>query len=212
MMPVAALLTDLGLAVLVLDARCHGRSDDSRVASMPAFADDVEAAVQWLVKDEGIDPRRVVLAGHSVGAGACLLVASRNPAVAGVLSLASMAHPREFMTGAFARARMPSFIVSVLLRAVEHQIRHRFDTFAPLHTIARVSAPVLIVHGTDDDVVPVDDARRLHARAGGSAHLLVVPGANHYSVDSLRRVAGDVRAWLDDTGVLRPDTAPATRG
>jgi alpha-beta hydrolase superfamily lysophospholipase len=74
MLPVASPLHAAGFHVLLLDARGHGRSDGGDVSSMPGFADDVERALLWLRKDSRVEPDRIVLVGHSVGAGACLLV------------------------------------------------------------------------------------------------------------------------------------------
>lgn len=93
MLPIAPLVHAAGMHVLFLDACCHGRSDADRYASMPRFADDVEAGIRWLRADRRVEPGCVTLVGHSVGAGAALLVASRDPRVAAVVSIAAMAHP-----------------------------------------------------------------------------------------------------------------------
>lgn len=76
MLPVVPPLLAAGLHVLVLDTRRHGRSDD--FTSMPDFAADAESALAWLRADPRIDPGGVVLVGHSVGAGACLMVATAD--------------------------------------------------------------------------------------------------------------------------------------
>ena len=84
-------------------------------------------------------------------------------------------------------------------RWVEWVIGHRFNRIAPLNNIARANCPVLLVHGEQDDVVPVSCAHRLW-QAGQTAHtdrttLLLVPGRHDsfYDEDDLmRRVA----LWL----------------
>jgi putative redox protein len=56
--------------------------------------------------------------------------------------------------------------------------------------------PLLIVHGHDDEVVPLDAARALAEAAGDSADLRVVPGAGH----RLRhdpRVVAILLGWLE---------------
>jgi len=162
MAPLAAPLLGAGLNVLLLDARCHGRSDDDELTSMPAFADDIAIGLAWLRRRSEVDGSRVVLVGHSVGAGASLLVASRDEDVAAVVSIASMAHPEAFMK-TMLRARLPGPLTKLALRYVEHAVGQRFESFAPVHTITRVRAPVLLVHGDEDLTVPVEDARLLFA-------------------------------------------------
>ena len=201
MLPVVAPLRTAGLHVLVLDARGHGRSDDADFTSMPAFADDLAVGLRWLCARPEVDATRIVLVGHSVGAGASLLVASREPSVAAVICVASMAHPRAFMSRLL-RNRLPGSLLPLALRAVEHAIGHRFDTFAPVHTISRLGVPVLLVHGASDTTVSVADAHELYAHAPAGSALLVVPGAQHDTVEMLDVVMPAVHDFLCSTGVL----------
>lgn len=203
MQPVAQPLLNTGLHVLLLDAGGHGRSDDVEFSSMPAFADDVTIGLNWLRTRPEVDPTRIVLVGHSVGAGACLLVASRDPAIAAVICLASMAHPREFMSRAL-RTRLPAPLVPVALRVVERSIGHRFDSFAPINTIRQVRAPVLLLHGAGDTTVPVADAHALREHAPPHSFLLVVDDADHTSVEALDRVAPALQGFLRNAGITPP--------
>lgn len=169
MLPVSEPLLAVGLDVLLLDARGHGRSDDADVVSMPSIAEDIRAALAWLRAQPQVDPARIVLVGHSVGAGACLFVAADDSAVAAVVSLASMADPEAFMAHSL-RHRLPGVLTTLALRYVEHAIGHRFTEFAPVYTIGRVHAPVLLLHGRRDSTVPLSDAYRLHALAPPEQH------------------------------------------
>jgi len=196
MIAVADPLVRLGLHVLLLDARGHGRSDDVTVASMPSFADDVRAGVAWLRARPEVDPAGIVLVGHSVGAGACLFAASDDPEVAAVIALASMADPRVLM-GKQLRRFLPRTLTALALRYVEHTIGHRFEEFVPVATIGRIHAPVLLLHGAQDATVPVADAYQLHALAPTST-LRVVDDADHFSVEALDRAGPVLERFLND--------------
>lgn len=196
LLPVARTLAAEGFCSLVIDARCHGRSDSDDFASMPRFAEDVEAAVAWLRHRPQVDPLRIALLGHSVGAGACLLAATRDPDIAGVVSVSSMAHPGRFMHAALVRRGLPRLVASGALRYVERVVGHRYDDFAPVRSIADVRSPVLLVHGDADTTVPVSDARQLQAASATRADLVVVPGAGHDDLDALQTVAPQVVAFL----------------
>lgn len=178
MVPIARPLIDVGVPTLLLDARCHGRSDDAEFTSMPRFAEDVAAGVRWLRDRPFVDPERILLLGHSVGAGACLMVARDDPRIAAVVSVSSMADPRVMMTRLLRGAHLPRPGVWLALRYVEHVIGMPFSAFAPLATIGSLKVPVLLMHGECDTVVPLTDAQRL-AYAAPGAKLLVVPGAGH---------------------------------
>lgn len=196
MLPAARAIGEAGLRTLVIDARGHGRSDRVDHMSMPRFAEDVDAAVAWLRVRPDVDRGRIALVGHSVGAGACLLAASRDPRIAGVVSVASMAHPREMIGRSFGRYRVPKPLVRRALRTIERTIGHAFDDFAPLHTIGRIDAPVLIVHGLEDRTVSAADAVRLADAGGPDTALQLVPGADHRRLDGFAPTFPDIIRFL----------------
>ncbi len=174
MWPVVPPLHAAGFAVLLIDARCHGNSDDEAFTSMPRFAEDIAAGLVWLREQPGIAPDRIALLGHSVGAGAALLHAAHHHDVRAVVSLSAFAHPREMMRRFMAEKRVPYPVVGwYVMHHVQRVIGASFDAIAPQTTIARVRCPVLLVHGRADIDVPVADAHRLHAAAGRSRLLLV---------------------------------------
>jgi len=184
MWPVVRPLHDAGCAVLLVDARCHGLSDGEAYTSMPRFAEDIAVGLRWLRTQPGIAGERIALLGHSVGAGAALLHAASHGDVRAVLSLSAFAHPREVMRRFMAARRLPYPVLGwYVLRHVQRVIGARFDDIAPLHTLARVRCPVLLVHGRDDRTVPFSDARRLQA-CTPRATLLAVDG-DHDLRDSL---------------------------
>jgi pimeloyl-ACP methyl ester carboxylesterase len=201
MLPIASLVHAAGAHAFFLDARCHGRSDDDRFASMPHFAEDIDAGLQWLRADARVMPGCVVLLGHSVGAGASLLAASRDPRVAAVVSIAAMAHPGTLMRANMRAYGIPASLITLVLREIERTVGLPFDTFAPISTISRIRAPVLLVHGGRDKVVPPTDATRLARASAGRARLLVVPEADHASLDAFLLAAPGVTSFIDD--VLR---------
>ncbi len=58
MLPLAAPLHERGYALLLVDARCHGQSDDDNFASLPRFAEDIDAALAWLAGQPEVDAAR----------------------------------------------------------------------------------------------------------------------------------------------------------
>lgn len=196
MIPVGDEFAALGLRVLLLDARGHGRSAEIAVASMPAFADDIRAALRWLPPSAP-----VLLVGHSVGAGACLYASVGSDNVAGVVSLAAIADPPSFMAAHLA-PWLPGPLTRLALRYVEHAIGHRYTEFTPVNTIRKLQVPVLLLHGQQDTTVPVAEAHRLHELARGHSTLVVLPEADHASVEALELVRPELIAFLTGAGLV----------
>jgi dipeptidyl aminopeptidase/acylaminoacyl peptidase len=180
MLPLAAPLHAAGYALLLLDARCHGRSDGDTFASLPRFAEDIEAGLRWLAKQPTVNPQALGVIGHSVGAGAALLAASRLSSIRVVVSLAAFAHPARMMRRWLAAKRIPHWpLGAYILAYVQRVIGYRFDAIAPCNTISRIACPVLIVHGEADDTVPVSEAREIYAaRRSDLVELLLIPGSH----------------------------------
>jgi len=180
MLPLGAPLHAAGYALLLVDARCHGRSEGDSFASLPRFAEDIEAALRWLALQPEVDPQALGVIGHSVGAGAALLAAARQPSIRAVVSLAAFAHPAGMMRRWLAAKRIPYWpLGAYILAYVQRVIGHRFDDIAPCNTIARLRCPVLIVHGEADETVPVSEARQIYAaRHSEAVELLLIPGSH----------------------------------
>ena len=198
MLPLAAPLHAAGYSLLLVDARCHGQSDGDSFASLPRFAEDIEAALRWLAKRPEVDPLALGVIGHSVGAGAALLAGSRQPSIRAVVSLAAFAHPAAMMRRWLASMRIPFWpLGAYILAYVQWVIGHRFDAIAPCNTIAQLRCPVLIVHGLEDDTVPVEEARQIFAaRTSDAVELLLVPGS-HDDYGDMSEQVGLLSAFLD---------------
>lgn len=190
-------LHQAGCAVLLPESRNHGQSDTDTFSSLPRFAEDLDAALDWASQQPGVDARQLVALGHSVGGAAALLSASRRSDLQAVVSVSAFAHPELVMRRWLATRHIPYWPLGWLVnRYVEHVIGHRFADIAPLHTLPQVTCPVLLVHGTRDDVVPLGCARQLHQQAqAGRATLMAVAGT-HESFDNEAQLMADVLAWL----------------
>lgn len=186
MLPAVAPLHSAGYAVLLLDARCHGNSDDEPFTSLPRFAQDIEAGLNWLQLQPAVDGTRLAVIGHSVGAGAALLSATRRLDLRAVVSLSAFAHPYEVMRRYLVEFHIPYWVIGwYVLRHVQRVIGARFDDIAPVNTIGQARCPVLLVHGVDDALVPFSDAQRLQVAGRAGAVECVAIAGGHDPSDSL---------------------------
>ncbi|WP_456388223.1 alpha/beta hydrolase, partial [Profundibacter sp.] len=160
-LPIAHPFYDAGFNVLLVDARNHGSSGSGGHSSMPTFAQDIGSAFDWLKAQP--ETGKIALIGHSVGAAATLLVASRRHDMDAVISIASFAHPEWLMRRHLQSLHLPKPLIALVLRYVERIIGHRYDDIAPMNSLCKIQCPVLLVHGQVDKTIPVAD---VHAIAG----------------------------------------------
>lgn len=172
--PMVEPLVRAGIAVVLFDAASHGDSSAEAFSSLPRFAEDLAAVLDALRGHRALDMGRIALLGHSVGAAAVLLHTARRGGVRAVVSLSAFAHPREVMERWLQEHHIPRrWIGAAILEHVQAVIGERFDHIAPEHQLAHIACPVLLVHGEQDQTVPLSDAHRLRALLR-SGELLVV--------------------------------------
>ena len=186
LLPLAPPFHRAAFNVLLMDARNHGHSDRHGISSMPAFADDLAHVRRWLSETRPTATHALFLIGHSVGAGAVLLEAARNPVYQGVISLAAFAHPALLMRRYLCRYHLPQWLVSSILTYIQWVIGHDFDSIAPVNTIHKISCPILLVHGKADTTVPYTDAEMIFSACPKNrCELLLVDDATHESIDKI---------------------------
>ncbi len=199
MMPAARALHALGWSVLLPDARSHGRSDQDTYSSLPRFAEDLDAALNWLIEHKAASHHRLIVLGHSLGAAAAILSASRRQDIAAVVSVSAFAHPEQVMRRWLANYRIPFWPLGWSVnRYIEHVIGHRFEDIAPVCRIGLLACPVLLVHGNRDTLVPIECAERLRDGCA-QATLLQVAGC-HESFDNPEVLYQQVGQWLGPNG------------
>lgn len=192
MLPLAPHLHRAGFHAPFLDARNHGLSEHDRFTSMPRFAEDLEVAGDWTRAHPAVTSVGVI--GHSVGAGAAILSASRGDRFDAVISVSAPAHPGDMMREQM--ASIPKPILTLILGAIQNIIGYRFDAFAPRNRIPLVGAPVMLVHGAADRVVPIGSLHEL-AAAQPDAETLVVPDGGHSDLAPFETRVGEMTDFLD---------------
>ncbi len=166
-LPLAIDLRQEGYSVLLVDYRGYG--DNPGSPSERGLAKDARAALTYLRARDDVDPERIVYFGESLGAAVATGLAAEDPPAALVL-----------------RSPFPSLIdvaqVHYRFLAVSLLLRDRFPV---VERISEVSAPVMVVIGTDDDIVPPDLSREVFEAAAEPKTLLSIDGAGHNDVELL---------------------------
>ncbi len=198
MLPLAQPFHQAGMDVLLYDARNHGQSDGDSFSSLPRFAEDLSQVLAW-TKQNNPD-HSVIALGHSVGAAATILAASHGADLDLVIGVSGFAHPRLMMNRHLNRPWLPRFLRPLILNYVQWVIGFRFDDIAPMNRIPHVRCPVLLAHGSDDTVVPIEDMHRIVASATAErpVQVMAVAGAQHDSVELFQQHAGELIAFIRD--------------
>lgn len=184
--PWTEFLASRGYAVLQVPApvrsdRSPSSGDTGLLASAQAMQDDLADALAAAVSTGLADPRRVCIVGAGAGGQAALMAAIAAPgayrcaaSVAGITDLIDLWHHQtNFVNG---RAMADLFIGNAW------RDRDRLRAESPALQAARVEVPVLLVHGTADRDVPLDQSERMDKAlrgAGKPVRYVKLDGADH---------------------------------
>jgi fermentation-respiration switch protein FrsA (DUF1100 family) len=163
-------LASRGFDVLIFDYRGYGRSEGEPVGEQELYA-DADAAYDFLTKERGVAPGRLVLYGQSLGTAAAIDVASRRECGALVAE-----------SGLSSAADMAGAIMPWLPGFVRGLTKNKLDSASK---IARVSCPVLVVHGSRDELIPVGQGKRLYDAAREPKRLKIIDGAGHNDLSAV---------------------------
>ncbi|MDP9337029.1 MAG: alpha/beta hydrolase [Actinomycetota bacterium] len=178
-------LTASGYGLLAISYRGYGGSTGS--PTQKGLMEDGETAYLE-ARARGYDGDRIVLMGESLGTGVAIALAATHEAAALVLD-----SPYSSAVEV-AAAHYAIFPVNWLM----------FDRFRSDLAIGDVHIPILVLHGDEDDVIPIGLARRLFELANEPKTFMLVSGGKHL-VLGLAEVFPRVREWIDEkTGVARP--------
>ncbi|MEL7197951.1 MAG: alpha/beta fold hydrolase [Pseudomonadota bacterium] len=185
-----SVLAENGYGVLLASYRGYG--GNAGEPSEQGFYEDGRVAMKFLA-EQGIAPAQTIVGGTSIGSGTATQMAMEfRP---GALILIS---PFTSLTDVASNA-LPIFPVRLLLR-------DKYDNSAKL---SELEAPVLIQHGTADNVVPFEQGKALSEKAN-DAVFESFEGAGH-DLSFVREAQKAQALWLESRGFgLDPMIAPIT--
>ena len=189
-----------GLWLVAVDRPGFGDSqpEDAR----PALADQAGALAPLL---EGFGGRRAVLVGHSLGAAVVVQAAIDAPErVAGVVLVGGALDPALEEWAWF--NMVAGAVEGLLPRALRNSNREieaykgELETLRP--RLGRLAAPVVIIHGTADSLVPFANVEYMRTRFTGAASLRIVtlPGEGHFTPWTRPAILRDAIASLARPG------------
>jgi fermentation-respiration switch protein FrsA (DUF1100 family) len=192
-------LAQLGWLAILFNFRGTGESGGN--FHLLGWDRDLTAVAQRAVQDLPLDPARLAVLGFSGGAAAAIYNAAHNSQIRAVVSVSA---PAEFnfvepdlqtwikQFRAIGLFRDPGFPASI------DQWENEFKEICPIRWVDRISPrPILFIHGTQDEIVPLEHARRLFEKAKDPKELSILEGSHRlkHSPLALERAISWLEAW-----------------
>ncbi|CAO2825394.1 unnamed protein product [Amaranthus hypochondriacus] len=124
---------------------------------------DINAAYKCLIEQYGVKDEQLILYGQSVGSGPTVDLAARTPNLRGVV--------------------LHSPILSGVRVLYPVKRTYWFDIYKNIDKIAQVNCPVLVIHGTSDEVVDYSHGKQLHGLCKIKYEPLWLSGGGHCNLE-----------------------------
>jgi pimeloyl-ACP methyl ester carboxylesterase len=169
-------MRDWGWSVLLLEYPGYGGSPGT--PSESSIRDAALTVFDWAAAEPRIDAARMVVYGRSIGGGAAVQIATARPVAALILE-SSFTSTRPLA----ARYGIPGWLVR--------------DVFDNLDALRGYRGPTLVIHGSEDQLIPVSEGRALAASVS-SAEFHALPCGHN----DCPRPWGLIRGFLESHGLL----------
>ena len=148
---------------------------------------------------DAFQDRTICYVGHSMGGAVGVLRAARDSRIKALVSLAGMVHTKAFAEREFGAVKPgEGFMWDDANCPLSQEFMDdmaRIDSV--LNEAPKIKVPWLLVHGTEDDVVPPEESREIFARANEPRQLIELNGANHvFAGDHTSPMVAEVVKWV----------------
>ncbi len=180
-------LRELGINVFTPEYRGFGGLDGEPTES--SVSADARYGYDYLTRRLGIPPNRIVIYGWSLGSAVAVNVASEVPSAAVILEGA----PASLV--AIGERNYPWMPIRLVMR----------NPFESILKVKRISSPMLFLHSPDDEIIPIEEGRRLfHAAREPKQFVEIAGGHIRPADDDAPRMFGAIRTFLATHGLLTP--------
>lgn len=175
----AQLLNQLGFSIFMFDYRGYGQSEGKFPTEAEVYR-DAQAAWNYLTLERDIPAKQIYLYGHSLGGAIAIDLAIRQPETAGVMVDNTFTSMRDMALYQPVYRFFPADLI----------LNQRFDTLSKLKLLR---VPLLLLHGTEDRLVPPTMSQVLYESATVPKKIFLVPYGGHNNLlavmgDELKRV------------------------
>ncbi|TBL80340.1 alpha/beta hydrolase [Paenibacillus thalictri] len=185
---------------------CGESTGEYGAGGLDALIEQTRHVVDYALSIDCVDPQRVTLLGHSLGGAVALLAAAKDKRIKTLILWSAVAHPFNDIV----KITGKSVYEDAVQQGESDYLGYTFTpgffnslaNHHPFEQIRKFNGDVLLVHGTDDEVIPADYCflyqKIFWLRSQGQCDKEVVFQANHTysSADAARQAIEKTRNWL----------------
>ncbi len=175
-------LSTAGILVYRFDFSGCGESDgDYSETSLSKLKSDLSKILEFVQAQSKVDNSRIGILGQSFGTATAITL---NPKVNCLIMMGSVAHPKEILANLFGKSYNPKGISTRIkpngvITKIKPQFWKDFENHNLLESIKNIHCPILFIHGSKDDIVPVSEMELYFQNANKPKEKVMIGGGDH---------------------------------
>lgn len=191
-------LNDEGYIVYRFDFSGCGESEgDYSETSLTKLKDELKFIIDFVSREEQVDKGKIGLLGMSFGTAVILALKQDMKAV---VLLGSIAHPREIISKLFNTYRPEGISERKRSNEETFKIKSQFwqdcDSYDLLSNVSKITCPIMFIHGTKDDAVPISESMQLYENANEPKEFRAIKDAGHDYLRHREEMLKAVVGWF----------------
>lgn len=205
-----------GFVSLIFDFRGVGKSSGKFDYGF-GEQDDVKCAIRYLASRPEVIPNMIFVAGHSLGGAVSLYAVQNEKSVKGLVLLSTPKNHnynvKKFITRTKGKLGLYLFLLFSLVDKIfdvsrlfklevygvslrPRCVRERLMTLNECEIVSKLRIPILVVVGSYDEIVGVDEAQEIYRSANEPKNLLIIEGADHIYKGKEKELITKTLDWI----------------
>ncbi|MDZ7671816.1 MAG: alpha/beta fold hydrolase [Halanaerobiales bacterium] len=182
-----------------IDLRAHGKSEGDEIGFGYTETRDLNSLLDWIKIQPKYKDKEVILFGLSMGGATAINTAPIRSDIDKIISVSSFASYERTFLDYMRKDEVPEFIVQAFKPSIRMLLSLKYNTSptknSPAFNIKDITIPTLLIHGSNDQQVSVDQAYELKENGNENVELWVVKDFNHLVVTD---ILDDENDWYRD--------------
>ncbi len=172
-----------------IDLRAHGKSEGEKIGFAYTETRDLNSLLDWIKIQPKYKDKEIILFGLSMGGATAINTAPFRNDIDKIISVSSFASYEKTFLDYMRKDEVPEYLVQAFKPSIRMLLSLKYNTSptknSPVNNIKDISIPTLLIHGTNDQQISVNQAYELKEKGKDNVQLWTVKDYNHLVVTDI---------------------------
>jgi uncharacterized protein len=195
----AEMLSEMGFITYQFDFSGCGESEgDFTDSTLTKLKEDLQSIIDFVELEDKIIEENLIFISQSFGTSVTI---SLHPKAKAAIMLGTLAHPKALISKGFGEGYKPNEIserkrTDGRITKVGPQFWQDLNNYDLPELVKEINYPLLFVHGSNDNNVPIDQMEEIFASANPPKEKIIISNADHGMRPKREELYEEIKAWI----------------